>query len=131
MPYHEKTITVAADDLDELAHVNNVRYLQWIQDISKEHWQILVSSEIQKNMVWVVMRHEIDYKNAAILHDELRIKTHIVSSRGATSIRAVEIVNTKTNTTIVRSRTQWCLLNSATFKPMRIPNNIIAIFSSD
>ena len=82
-------------------------------------------------MVWVVMRHEIDYKNAAILHDELRIKTHIVSSRGATSIRAVEIVNTKTNTTIVRSRTQWCLLNSATFKPMRIPNNIIAIFSSD
>jgi len=131
MPYHEKKITVATDDLDELAHVNNVRYLQWIQDISKEHWQMLVSTEDQKDMVWVVMRHEIDYKNAAVINDELCVKTHIASSRGATSVRVVEIVNSKTNATIVLARTKWCLLNSVTFKPKRIPENIIAIFSVD
>ena len=131
MLYHEKTITVSEDDLDELNHVNNVRYLQWIQDVSKEHWQILVSPEQQQAMVWVVMRHEIDYKNAAVIHDKLRLKTHIDRSRGATSVRIVEIVNTKTDTMVVRSSTQWCLLNSTSFRPMRIPKDIIAIFNTD
>ena len=131
MPKHEKTITVSEADLDELAHVNNVQYLQWIQDISKEHWQILVPAEVRKAMVWVVMRHEIDYKNAAVLHDRLRVKTYIDSSRGATSVRVVEIVHSETNTIVVRSRTQWCLLNSTTFKPIRIPEKIIAIFKTD
>ena len=131
MLYHEKTITVSEDDLDELNHVNNVRYLQWIQDVSKEHWQILVSPEQQRAMVWVVMRHEIDYKNAAVIHDKLRLKTHIDRSRGATSVRIVEIVNTKTDTMVARSSTQWCLLNSTSFRPMRIPKDIIAIFNTD
>ncbi|QCX00228.1 acyl-CoA thioesterase [Aggregatimonas sangjinii] len=131
MPHHEKTIIVSEADLDELQHVNNVRYLQWIQDISKEHWQILVAAEDQKAMIWVVMRHEIDYKNAAVIGDELRIKTHINSSRGATSVRVVEMVNTKTDQLVVRSRTKWCLLSSITNKPIRIPENIIAIFSTD
>lgn len=131
MPHHEKTIIVTEADLDELQHVNNVRYLQWIQDISKEHWQILVSPKDQKNMIWVVMRHEIDYKNAAVIGDELRIKTHIDSSRGATSVRVVEMLNAKTGEIVVQSRTKWCLLSSITNKPIRIPGNIIAIFSTD
>ena len=131
MPYHQKTIIVTEADLDELAHVNNVRYLHWIQDISKEHWQKLASSEVREAMVWVVMRHEIDYKNAALLNDVLHIKTHIKNSRGAISERVVEIRNDKTNELIVRSNTKWCLLNSSTFKPMRIPENIIEIFGGD
>jgi len=45
MPQYEKTLTVVTEDLDELAHVNNVRYLDWIQDISKEHWNALVSND--------------------------------------------------------------------------------------
>ncbi len=129
MAGYQKTITVTQEDLDELAHVNNVRYLQWIQDISKEHWQKLVSADIRETMVWVVMRHEIDYKNAAVLNDLLHIKTHIKESRGAISVRVVEIRNDKTNELIVRSNTKWCLLNSSTFKPIRIPENIIEIFA--
>lgn len=131
MPQYEKILVVSEDDLDELNHVNNVRYLQWIQDISKEHWQALVTSKTLETMVWVVMRHDIHYKNAALLHDTLILKTYIEKSRGAISNRVVEIVNKETNVLIVRSVTEWCLLNKENFKPMRIPKHVLEIFSND
>lgn len=125
----EKTIIVAPEDLDDLNHVNNVRFVQWIQDISKEHWQKVATPEMQKDVVWVVMNHNITYKNAAKLDDVVRIRTHIAQSRGATSVRAVEMYNNKTNQLLLRSNTEWCLLNGNTLRPMRISQDIIQLFS--
>ncbi|WP_430907787.1 acyl-CoA thioesterase [Maribacter sp. 2-571] len=90
MPTFEKRIVVAKKDLDELYHVNNVRFVQWIQDISKAHWELLVGDEMRKNMVWVVTHHDISYKGAATEDQELRIKTYISESKGAQSMRIVE-----------------------------------------
>ncbi|WP_425237357.1 acyl-CoA thioesterase [Ulvibacterium sp.] len=125
----EKTITVIPEDLDDLNHVNNVRFVQWIQDVSKEHWQKVATPVMQKDVVWVVMNHNITYKNAAKLDDVVRIRTHIAQSRGATSVRAVEMYNDKTNELLLRSTTEWCLLNGITLRPMRISQDIIQLFS--
>ncbi|TMM56940.1 acyl-CoA thioesterase [Maribacter algarum] len=129
MEYYEKVLTVASDDLDDLNHVNNVRYVQWIQDVSKEHWQNYASSQIQEDVVWVVMNHNITYKNAAQLGDEIKIQTHIAESRGATCIRVVEMYNAITNQLLLRSKTEWCLLNAKTLRPMRISEEIKNVFS--
>jgi len=129
MAHYDKTIRVSEDDLDDLNHVNNVRYVQWIQDISKEHWQKLASAEMQNAMVWVVMNHNITYKNAAVLGDEIKIQTHIAESRGAKSIRVVEMYKYDTNQLLLQSKTEWCLLNAKTLKPMRIPQEIGEVFS--
>ncbi len=131
MAVFEKTIVVKEDDLDDLNHVNNVRYVQWIQDISKEHWQTLAPKTLQESVAWVVMHHDITYKNAAQLHDVLEIQTFIAKSRGATSIRVVEIYDQKSNILLVRSQTNWCLLNAKTFKPMRISDEISTLFRPD
>ncbi len=128
MANFEKQLVVAEADLDDLDHVNNVRYVQWIQDISKEHWQALASEALQKQVAWVVMHHDITYKSAAKLNDLIAIKTYIDGSRGATSVRVVEIYNDKTKTLLVRSITEWCLLNAITFRPMRISDEIARIF---
>lgn len=128
METFEKTVVVSADDLDELNHVNNVRYVQWIQDISKEHWQTVATSEMKEGVVWVVMTHHITYKNAAKLNDIVKIHTHIAKSRGATSVRVVEMHNNKTNQLLLRSNTEWCLLNAKTLKPIRISEDIKNIF---
>ncbi len=125
----EKTLTVTEADLDDLNHVNNVRYVQWIQDISKEHWQYLAPEELQRSVAWVVMHHDITYKNAAKLNDSLTVRTYIEESRGAISFRIVEIIDNITNSLLVRSRTKWCLLNVESFKPMRISDSIMAIFA--
>lgn len=129
MKSYQKTITVSRGDLDDLNHVNNVRFVQWIQDISKEHWQKVATPEIQKEVVWVVMNHHIAYKNAAKLNDVVRIRSYIDKTKGATSVRIVEMYNDKTNQLLLRSNTEWCLLNGNTLKPIRISEDIIQLFS--
>ncbi|WP_339709940.1 thioesterase family protein [uncultured Kriegella sp.] len=128
METYDKKITVMTDDLDELDHVNNVRYVQWIQDISKEHWQSAAPAEMQNGVIWVVMNHNITYKNSAKLNDVITIKTHIAKSKGATSTRVVEMYNDKTNQLLLHSVTTWCLLNNKTFKPARISETIKQVF---
>jgi len=124
----KKEIIVSADDLDDLNHVNNVRYVQWIQDISKEHWKAKASKQMQEEFIWVVLSHHIEYKNAAVLNDPIIMTTYIASSSGAKSTRVVEMKHGKTKKLLVRSSTEWCLLNSKTYRPVRIPDEIKDIF---
>ncbi|WP_435313253.1 acyl-CoA thioesterase [Cellulophaga fucicola] len=128
MKVYHKTITVTADDLDDLNHVNNVRYLQWVQDISKEHWQASASKEVQENHMWVVSTHFLEYKAAAILDDIIKVKTYIKKSEGAISVRIVEMRNSLTNKIILKAKTEWCLLNSKSFRPIRVSEEIKNIF---
>jgi len=128
MEAFEKIIEVRVNDLDDLNHVNNVRYVQWIQDISKEHWESKVSEELLGAVVWVVLNHNITYRNAARLGDVIRLKTYISQTKGATSTRVVEMYNRTKNQLLVHSKTDWCLLNAKTLRPMRISKEISTIF---
>lgn len=130
MEIYRKTITVQKEDLDELDHVNNVRYVQWIQDISKEHWLTIAPEKMRNGIIWVVMTHHITYKNTAKLDDIINFKTHIAKSRGATSVRVVEMFNQGTGQLILKSSTEWCLLNAKTLKPTRISDEIKRLFSN-
>ncbi len=128
MQVHSKTIQVTKDDLDELEHVNNVRYVQWIQDISKEHWLGVASPDILKGSFWVVRHHDIHYKRAAVLGDTIHIKTYITATKGALSFRVVEMSDATNGSMLVYSKTAWCLINANTLKPMRITDAISRLF---
>ncbi len=120
--------TVIANDIDHLNHVNNIRYLEWIQVLATAHWKS-VSTEIQrKENVWVVIRHEIDYMEPALEGDQLQLKTYVSKCEGATSIREAEIINTRTGKLLVKSKTKWCMTDPKTKRPKRIPKNLLSIF---
>jgi len=123
-----KTLQVTEDDLDDLNHVNNVRYVQWIQDIAKEHWQQKAPKEMLENSIWVVKSHFIEYKKAAFLNDIIEIKTHIRESKGALSIRVVEMFDKKTSEILLTSTTEWVLLDAKSNRPIRVSDEIIAVF---
>ena len=125
----EKEILVSKNDLDDLNHVNNVVYIQWIQKIAKEHWKKLASNEILDNYYWVLLEHQIKYLYPALLNDKIRIKTYIDKTEEIKSSRIVEIYNNDTNRLLVNSRTIWCLINSKTNKPVRIPHEIRQVFN--
>ena len=129
MDVFEYQITVTKDDIDELNHVNNVRYVQWVNDAAKRHWQQNTSEEIITNYYWVVLSHNIDYKSSAFLNDTLTIKTYVSSFEGVRSIRIVEIYNSKTNKLLVKSETNWCLIDANTNRPTRISDEIVNLFN--
>lgn len=117
--------TVLNTEIDDLQHVNNVVYVQWIQDIADAHWKHLTKKTPIPNIVWVVLRHEIDYLKQAILGDTITLKTWVGDTRGATSIRHVEIV--KGDLVLVKAKTTWCLLEAQNFKPKRITESVLNV----
>ena len=38
---HTKEITVTEKDLDDNRHVNNVQYVHWMEEIAREHWELV------------------------------------------------------------------------------------------
>ncbi|MFC0604481.1 acyl-CoA thioesterase [Winogradskyella pulchriflava] len=128
MQTFEKTITVTKTDLDQLNHVNNVRYVQWVQDIAESHWLKNVTKDILDNFFWVLLSHHIEYKNQAVLGDVLQLKTYVSKSEGITSTRYVEITNKNTGKIIVVSETKWCFMNATTKRPTRITPEVSTLF---
>ena len=128
MKIYSETFDVIPSDLDELNHVNNIRYVEWIQDISKKHWTHVATDKIQESMVWVVRNHNIKYHKSAILGNTILINTFIQSNKGPISTRVVEIKNKDTNELLVKGITEWCLLDAQTFRPKRVPEEVQTLF---
>jgi acyl-CoA thioester hydrolase len=117
------TQKVDASHLDELMHVNNVVYLQWVNDISEKHWNMLAGEELKTKYFWVVLRHELDYYREARLNDELTILTWVGQSKGVKSVRHVEIY--KGDILLLKAASTWCLIDAETQRPTRIKNDIL------
>jgi acyl-CoA thioester hydrolase len=130
MSIYHHPIKVTAADLDEMNHVNNVVYVQWVQDAASAHWISKAPAEVKEKYNWVVLRHEIDYKSPAVLHDELIAKTWVANYDGVKSDRMVQIIRTRDERLLVEAKTTWCLLNAANNRPARIGEEIRNVFMS-
>ena len=122
---YQYTKTVLIDHIDALNHVNNVVYIEWINEISENHWELLSNNKLNLKYFWVVLKHDVDYFGQALLGDELVIKTQVKESVGVKSIREVEIY--KGNKLLVKGKTTWCLIDAQTQKPKRINTDIFKI----
>ena len=128
MKSYSEVFDVVPNDLDDLNHVNNIRYVEWIQDISKKHWTHVTSEDIQKSLIWVVRNHNITYHKSAVLGNTILMNTYIESNKGPISTRIVEIKNKATDELLVKAVTEWCLLDAKTFRPKRVPEEIQSLF---
>lgn len=113
---------VKPEEIDEQGHVNNVRYLQWIQDVAVAHWRSHAPEEIRKRFGWWVRRHEIDYKRPAFAGEEMTATTWVGDWKAVTCDRYTEI--TRDGELLVKSVTVWVLIDSETTKPARITSDI-------
>ncbi len=125
----EYLITVPKSAIDDMGHVNNVTYLQWVQDIAKKHWEDKANQQIRNTYVWVALNHYIEYHNPAFENDELILQTWVHSFRGAKSERHTKMISATTKKVIVTAKTEWCLLYKETLRPKRILEEISILFS--
>ena len=121
----EIEMIVSEKDIDHLNHVNNVVYMQWVQDIATKHWNQLKDGHDTSNYVWVVIRHELDYSGQATLNDVIKIKTWVGETTGIKSIRHVAFY--KGERLLVKAKTFWCLVDAKTLRPRRITGEILKL----
>ncbi|MDZ4714163.1 MAG: thioesterase family protein [Cytophagales bacterium] len=121
-------ILVQEAHIDDLQHVNNVVYLQWVQDVAAAHWQHAASEALRKTCAWVVLRHEIDYQVPAVAGDKLIASTWVDAPKGPRQVRHVSIQRSTDGKILARAQSTWCLLDPGTGKPRRISEEIVDAF---
>jgi acyl-CoA thioester hydrolase len=124
-PYHyDRLVRVTEADIDINHHVNNVVYVRWVQDVAIAHWEEAVPSDIAVGHVWVVMRHEIDYKKPALLGDLLRVRTWVRAMSALVSERRCQIFRDADGTLLMDACTQWCAVKPENGRPRRMDPRI-------
>ena len=80
---YQYDLQVKKEHLDALDHVNNVQYLQWVQEIAGAHWESLIKDKESDYGIWVVRSHTINYKRSCPL--PLQVEQVPYSTPGALS----------------------------------------------
>jgi len=123
-----KTFIALPTHIDELGHVNNAVWVQWIQDLATAHWDTAARPEDHERFFWVVIRHEIDYRGNIALGETALGATHIPDApKGAKSVRAVTFTD-EAGKVLVSARTTWAMLERATQRLARVRPEVIAPF---
>jgi len=124
----EREFVAGPEHIDELNHVNNAVWVQWIQDIAVAHWRSVADPAHDEAYFWVVVRHEIDYLRAALEGDRLTGRTWVGEApQGARFDRHVEFTGVD-DKICVRARTQWAIIDKAAGRPIRVPPEVVAPF---
>jgi acyl-CoA thioester hydrolase len=127
-PIFEMTLTAERGHIDELGHVNNAVWVQWIQQVAVAHWESVADPAHKDAYYWVVVRHEIDYLRAAVEGDEITARTWVGEApRGARFDRFMEFTGAG-GKVCVRARTHWAIIDKALGRPIRVPPEVVAPF---
>jgi acyl-CoA thioester hydrolase len=124
------TLTAEPQHIDELGHVNNAVWVQWIQAVATAHWFALTGAEEQGQFIWVVVRHEIDYRRPLLDGQSVTAETWVADkATGARFARFVRFVGAD-DAIYVEAKTDWALLDRKTGRPQRVQAEMVARFQT-
>ena len=128
---YSKTITIPESAIDENGHVNNVIYVQWMQDIAVEHYESIGGTNPMKLLgaTWVVREHKIEYLLPAFADEEIEIRTLVENLRRVRSLRMYEFVRKSGGKVLVKGETDWVFVDVKSGRPTAIPEDVAAVFS--
>jgi len=123
---YEYNIDVDANDIDELGHVNNAVYLNWVQQAALDHWHCIAPKEASAALLWVALTHKIRYRHPAFLADHVAVKIVLKKLLGALAFYTAMI--NRGDEVLAEVESCWCCLDAATRKPVRLARDIAARF---
>lgn len=123
-------LTITSDYIDQNNHVNNVAYVQWMQDIAIMHSEKTGGTKKVNSFgaTWVIRAHKIEYINPAFLNEELIILTWVSNIRRVSSLRKYCFIRKSDNKLIAKAETDWVLVNYKTGRPFEIPEEIHELY---
>lgn len=121
-------ITAGPDDIDELGHVNNAVWVRWIQDVAVAHWHAVAPPEHRDAYIWVVTRHEIDYRGNVSAGETVTAETWVPDPpRGARFDRHMRFTGADGRVKVEAVST-WAMLDRASGRLVRVRDEVAAPF---
>ena len=123
---HHHAIGILPADIDFMGHVNNARYLNWVQDAVIAHWQKLAPPQAVAAHLWVALKHEITYRKPAFLNDDVIATVVLEKVEGARAF--YETLIKRGEDVLAEVKSSWCCIDAETLRPARIAKDIAAHF---
>lgn len=123
-----QAVETAPSDFDELGHVNNAVYLRWAQHVAVRHWAEVAPPAMRERYLWVVLRHEIDYRDPILPGDAVASRTWLGKAAGPRFERYVDIRKPGAARAAASVLSTWCLLDAETRRPRRVGADILEAF---
>jgi acyl-CoA thioester hydrolase len=121
---------VPKDAIDGNGHVNNVVYIQWMQDVAIRHSDACGGTALlaSTDLTWVVRSHTVNYLKPAFAGDRIEARTWVVSMRRVRSLRRTAFVRVTDGELIATGATDWVMVNESTGRPCAIPETVSRAF---
>jgi acyl-CoA thioester hydrolase len=123
---HVHPIGIMPEDIDFMGHVNNAKYLNWVQDAVLAHWQNLAPPDAVAKYLWVALKHEITYRKPAFLDDQVIATVVLEKVQGARSF--YETLIKRGEDVLAEVKSSWCCIDAVTHRPARIAADVAAHF---
>jgi acyl-CoA thioester hydrolase len=106
-PVYRHGFTVPDNVVDQNGHVNNVAYVQWMQDVAVLHSDVVGGTEAMEGTgaIWVVRSHWVEYLSPAFAGDQIEAFTWVVNFRRVRSLRRYKFVRAMDNTLLAKGET--------------------------
>ena len=133
VPRWRMMFTAGPQHIDMMGHVNNAIWLGWVQEIATAHWEAVAPPEHVEAYLWVVIRHEIDYRGNIAEGESVIAETRIEQGpKGARFERLVDFFREEdgepAGRPIVSVRSNWGMVDRETRRLLRIPPEVAAPF---
>jgi acyl-CoA thioester hydrolase len=118
-------------DIDPAGHVNNANYLAYIEEcntqVAAAHgWPM--TRIIEYGFGIVARRYRIEYREPALMGDELEIATYISDVKRATAVRHYTVRRVADGVLLARAHVLWAWIDLESGRPRRIPPEFMADF---
>ena len=129
--FFDLKITVQAEHIDVLQHVNNVVYVQWMQDVASAHIEILglgLAQYLELKHAMVAVEHQVQYRKAAVLGDEIILRTWLHDLNALFSFRQYAFYRAQDQSLLFTGTTKWACIEMATGRPKRMSPTFIQAY---
>lgn len=129
---YKHEIEVPPSAIDANGHVNNVQYVQWMQEAAVAHFTAAGGTPIIELLgaTWVVRWHHIEYLRPAVAGDRLVVRTWVEDFRRVMSLRKYEFVRADDRAVLAKGETEWVFVDIASGRPKSIPPKLLDLFTS-
>ncbi len=125
-----RRIEVPSSAIDANGHVNNVVFVQWMQDVAIQHANDSGATAAARadGATWFARSHHIEYLRPAYADEVIEAATCIINAKRATSTRRYRFTRISDGVVLAQGETEWVYVCAETGRPRSIPATVRACF---
>ena len=126
-----RSFPVPGSAIDANGHVNNIAYVQWMQDVAIDHssdrgWPM--DRYLATGTAWVARTHFVEYLRPAFAGEPLTVHTWVAGMEKRSCPRHYLFLRDTDRAVLARARTLWVYVDMKTGKAISIPDEMRTAF---